>query len=317
MQVEEISLVDKPASPEAKTTFWKRDFSAEQREDLAEEGKALPDGSYPIVTVDDLRNAIQAFGRADNKSEVADHIARRARALDAEDELPENGKLAEMIGKSTNEEMSMEPEELEKRLESLEAVAKAGPAEARYMAEKDLDLDAKVEFMGKSDEDRMAVLKSEGYVDQEDVEKSDLPEDVKKRFEDLEKRAEEAEKIAKAEREAREFDNLKKRAESDYPHLPKDAETKAKVLKAIESADEDVAKAAKEILDGANEVYGSVYKERGVTGGDEEGSALDKLNKKASEYASEHNVDFAKAYAQVIQTPEGEELYTKSLEEAH
>ena len=66
-----------------------RTFSADQRERLAKEGKALPDGSFPIVNKQDLRNAIQAYGRASNKSRAKAHIMKRARALGATDLLPE------------------------------------------------------------------------------------------------------------------------------------------------------------------------------------------------------------------------------------
>jgi len=45
----------------------KRDYSAESREAMADEGYALPDGSYPIKDEADLKNAIQAFGRAKDK----------------------------------------------------------------------------------------------------------------------------------------------------------------------------------------------------------------------------------------------------------
>jgi hypothetical protein len=40
-----------------------RDFSPDKRKELAKEGKALPDGSFPIETVADLENAIRAVGR--------------------------------------------------------------------------------------------------------------------------------------------------------------------------------------------------------------------------------------------------------------
>lgn len=318
MQVEEISAVDSPASPGASVLFWKRDFSAEEREKLAEEGKALSDGSYPIVTVEDLRNAIQAFGRADDKEKVANHIARRAKALDATDELPEDGKLAEMV---KLEEPTMDTEELEKKLEGFQAVANAGPFEARYMADQGMDQDAKVAFMAKSEEDRQAVLKAEGYVESGEpeggsVNKSELPDDVRKHMEDMQKRAEEAERIAKAEREAREFEALVKRVEASYPNLPKDSQTKAKVLKAIESADDEVAKAAREILESADNALASVYKERGVAGDDTEETAEGKLNKMASEKAQNEGVPFAKAYASVLETSEGMELYNQYIQEA-
>jgi hypothetical protein len=41
-------------------------YTTAAREHLAKEGRALPDGSYPIVNVADLKNAIQAIGRAKN-----------------------------------------------------------------------------------------------------------------------------------------------------------------------------------------------------------------------------------------------------------
>lgn len=68
----------------------KRDVSTKERDKLAEEGKAMPDGSYPIASREDLKNAIQSVGRAKNKSKVKAHIKARAKALGAEDELPES-----------------------------------------------------------------------------------------------------------------------------------------------------------------------------------------------------------------------------------
>ena len=68
----------------------KRAFSPEKRRDLAKQGMALPDGSFPIVTSTDLKNAIMAFGRAKNKSAAKRHIIKRARALKKENLIPEN-----------------------------------------------------------------------------------------------------------------------------------------------------------------------------------------------------------------------------------
>lgn len=69
-------------------TAYLRDFTPDERKQLAKEGKALPDGSYPIVTVADLDNAIQAFGRSGGDPKVKAHIIKRARALGATDHLP-------------------------------------------------------------------------------------------------------------------------------------------------------------------------------------------------------------------------------------
>ena len=66
------------------------DLDAEQRRKLAERGGALPDGSFPIRNREDLRDAVQSYGRAKDKEEAKRWIKRRARELDAENELPDD-----------------------------------------------------------------------------------------------------------------------------------------------------------------------------------------------------------------------------------
>lgn len=76
----------------------KRAFTDEQRDRMAKEGTALPDGSYPISNKEDLSNAIQAFGRAKDKAAAKRHIMKRAKALGAESMIPANwvaGKSAD------------------------------------------------------------------------------------------------------------------------------------------------------------------------------------------------------------------------------
>lgn len=82
-EVEEIEA-------EAAEIALKRAFSEERRLDLAKEGMAMPDGSYPIVSETDLRNAIQAYGRAKDKEATKKHIMKRARALKLESLIPGN-----------------------------------------------------------------------------------------------------------------------------------------------------------------------------------------------------------------------------------
>ena len=54
-----------------------------------ESGEAMEDGSFPIVDMADLRNAIQANGRARDIEAARAHIIKRAEALDAMDMIPE------------------------------------------------------------------------------------------------------------------------------------------------------------------------------------------------------------------------------------
>lgn len=66
-----------------------KDYSAEERREMAKKGMAMPDGSFPIATKEDLRNAIQATGRASNSAAAKRHIIKRARAMGMTDMLPE------------------------------------------------------------------------------------------------------------------------------------------------------------------------------------------------------------------------------------
>lgn len=68
-------------------------FSDDERKRLAQEGKAMPDGGYPIRNREDLVNAVRAYGRGGNKPEVKKWIKKRAKELDAEQYLPENWQV--------------------------------------------------------------------------------------------------------------------------------------------------------------------------------------------------------------------------------
>lgn len=68
-------------------------FSDDERKRLARQGKAMPDGGYPIRNREDLVNAVRAYGRGDNKEEVKKWIKKRAKELDAEQYLPDNWRV--------------------------------------------------------------------------------------------------------------------------------------------------------------------------------------------------------------------------------
>ena len=91
------------------------DLSEEVRMKLAEKGQALPDGSYPIRNVSDLRNAVHAYGRAKagNKAKVRRHIAKRARALGKPGLIPQEWKEASTFD---SEELSTRLEDMRSRI---------------------------------------------------------------------------------------------------------------------------------------------------------------------------------------------------------
>jgi hypothetical protein len=61
-----------------------REFSNNKRKSLAKNGHALPDGSFPIENLEDLKNAKMAIGRAKDPAAARRHINKRARELGAQ-----------------------------------------------------------------------------------------------------------------------------------------------------------------------------------------------------------------------------------------
>ena len=89
----------------------RRRFSAADRKRLAAKGWALSDGSYPVETVGDLRNAIAAFGR--NPTErVRSHIVRQARRLGRTDLLPDSWAVRRAVLEPNDNDLLIERFEL-------------------------------------------------------------------------------------------------------------------------------------------------------------------------------------------------------------
>lgn len=193
-----VGLVSSGDDPEAQVTFWKsadfdkREFDREQRDRLAASGVALPDGSFPIVNKQDLANAIQAFGRAGNKTAARKHIIKRARALGATEMLPDGWDMTKM---STD-------------AESAKTLQGDGMPEVDLSAIEDADLRKSIEETYDGQQTRIAELQSQ--IDElnppDPVEKADpeIQELVKAQEERLAK-AEEALAKERSERRRTEY----------------------------------------------------------------------------------------------------------------
>lgn len=73
-----------------KCAVAKREFDEKQRQEAADSGAAMPDGSFPIKNIGDLKNAIKLAGNAKDPAKAKAHIRARAKALGAEASLPED-----------------------------------------------------------------------------------------------------------------------------------------------------------------------------------------------------------------------------------
>jgi hypothetical protein len=130
-------------------------------------------------------------------------------------------------------------------------------------------------------------------VEGEQIVKADIPAPILKRLEEAE--AEKAQ--AAIEKKAEEFSNLNK-------------DVAVKLVKADLLEDEELLA----FLRAVDAMFEKAMDETGESKTDAEMvSAEEKLNKMAKDRASEKSVSFAKAYAEVLDTPEGKTLYKELI----
>ena len=241
-EIDHVAFCELGMNPEAKIVLWKavekRDFSSRQRDRMAGNGEAMSGGGFPIANVSDLRNAIQAIGRAKDPAAAKAHIKQRARALGRTDLIPDSWGKALKKG-TTMADFDLDTYELEDDVRSAIADALEAANKGRT------DAEAKVTTL----EDRVAELeKGKPEPKPEDLVK-DLPEDhpIRKRMEQLEadnrKNAETVADLLRKSREA-EFTNVAK----GFKNLGKAEELGVLLLDVADAVDDKVFKSLTQLL---------------------------------------------------------------------
>lgn len=92
LEIDRVDLVDRGANQYAEIVIAKRDVPEDERQRLADQGKALPGGGFPIANEKDLQNAIRAIGRAKDPEKTKKFIMRRARQLGRMNLIPDEWK---------------------------------------------------------------------------------------------------------------------------------------------------------------------------------------------------------------------------------
>lgn len=123
LPAEPVSVEDRLKALEAH--LLKRTFTADERSAAADKGQALPDGSFPIKTTQDLKNAIRAIGRAKDPAKAKAHVKKRARALGAENLIPDSWKTAGADLAKAGGEQVHDPAEIAQVRDGLVALMKA------------------------------------------------------------------------------------------------------------------------------------------------------------------------------------------------
>jgi cation transport regulator ChaB len=81
-------LTNKSVAMTAEAFQARRFFDREKRKKLAESGKALPWGGFPIENCEDVKNAVRAIGRAKDRSRTIAHIKKHASSLGCSHLIP-------------------------------------------------------------------------------------------------------------------------------------------------------------------------------------------------------------------------------------
>lgn len=333
-KISELSGVDRPAQGGARAVFMKREgdedppvlcpimkreFTGAQRKTLAANGKALPDGSFPVENEADLHNAISAFGRAGDKPAAKAHIITRAKAMGMQGALPDG-----WVSKSSNQEHPMD-KELRKSLglaetatdgEVITALAKAkADAEAKLSAAEQAKMDAEKKakkdamsdvekaftksmseaevdaFLAKSAGDRAALLATDEtlIVKGITIRKSEAGAGV---FELLKAQQAEIQEngsaIAKANEEARTA-RFEKQAESEFAHVSGTLGERVALLKSFDAMPEAVKKTALDGLRAQEAMAKAGFSRIGTGGGTVDGTGFQKAA------PSNNGIPFSKA----------------------
>ena len=96
-EIDDVEKAEEVLFDEDETDIFKADFSEKERKKLAKKKEVLPDGSFPIRNTSDLKNAIQAIGRAKDPTKAKAWIKKRAKALGKEELLPDTWKAEDVL----------------------------------------------------------------------------------------------------------------------------------------------------------------------------------------------------------------------------
>lgn len=261
---------------EAAAYFVKRFFSAEARRKDAKSGVAMKDGSFPISSEEDLRNAERLAGHAKNPSAARAHIRSRAKALG----------LTSHMSKSQEET-------------TMDAIAKAlGLAEGATEADVVAAIAANVEKAkrdSKRDNEKGDTMSEkddrDGTEADPDAPQEATPRKMKKNEAELKKALDDAEELRKRN------DDMAKRLatledEREQAAFAKRAvalglpEAHGEVIRKAYANDKDAIGKLEEIIKGLTSqvATGDLFKEFGTSRGGDATSAESVLKSKADEY---------------------------------
>lgn len=295
LRIKEFSGVDKPAQEGALALIMKR---ADMDDDNDTKRNQSPGG-------DDSNP---------RKNKEEPMATKNAPAATKADEQP-----VEKSEDAAVKALETQVETLTKSLDEAKAWGALTDAEKAFA--KGLDDDAKAAFILKGDSDRAKAIEKASASDPVIYTATDGTEFRKsddERIVNMAKRADAAEKLAKSEIEKRERLDLEKRAESETGNYPGTASELAALVKAVDGIeDEGAREIVKRAIKAGNDALGKAQVEPGgfsKTAADA-GSPMAKIEEMAKAKAVADGITYEKAFASVLVTQEGRELYKQHNDE--
>jgi len=210
--------------------------------------------------------------------------------------------------------------DLQAKLKVAETIAKMDDKTKSYyngLGEKDQD-----EFLKMTNEEQKELAEPQPVVEDETlsangitINKSSVGAEVFNFMKAQQEEVAQAKEIARLEKEKRELQDFTKQAELMFPNLPGESVKKGLVMKQLAAMPDQVRDVLTTMLKTGNEAIekSQAFEEIGSDGvplgGDD--TPISKLNKMAVDRAAAKNITFADAYDEIIETPEGKELYAK------
>jgi hypothetical protein len=311
---------------EKRAPYWKADFTAEQRSQLADSGAAMPDGSFPIRNKADLENALHAQGRAKDVEAARRHIKSRAKALGLESMLPDSFGGAQKSANPNGEGPNMDEkkmEEMSKRLATLEgelaqsrAFGQLSDADKVHYA--GLDESGRGEFLKKDRSERASILAK--AAESNPVVYTAENGMVFRKNDDARviSMAKDNDELRKANRESQKAvvdANLAKRASDEFKSLPGEAVAKVELLRAVSTiADEATRGKVEGILKVLSTTMGKAFVALGHKVSASGASPVEQLDALAKNLAETRKITLAEAKVAVLDTPEGQALYAQTTQ---
>jgi hypothetical protein len=347
LHIDRVAFVAAGDNPDAEIVLWKmdkREVGTSERDRLASRGAAMPDGGYPIANVSDLKNAIQAIGRAKNPAAVKRHIVKRARALGRTDLIPKGwtskegtvgdvvkeprmtgsrvarlraawGQIGDLLGEVGGGKEGTVPEEAE----STKTLPEDASDEVREMFEvlqKERD-----DALAKAEEAAKAAAEPEPDPDPDEaltkaLARDDLDDDVKAAL-TLAKEAREIADAATAEVEKMRGEEAEREARETikgWRNLPVGDDFAPK-LASLRKADPELAEAIEKQMARTDAMASETLKVIGAdgTGETDAQAAIDAIA--AELRKADPAITKEKAVALAAKTPEGRELHRQHTEQ--